>query len=91
MSVTLVMPGFLKQFPEVDPAVTSFASLNKGVMTALLELGAFIGALMAGFTADRWSRKVAIAIGVVWFIIGSTLQTASFGLAQLIVGRRSLS
>lgn len=87
MSVTLVMPGFLKQFPEVDPAVTSSASLNKGVMTALLELGAFIGALMAGFTADRWSRKVAIAVGVVWFIIGSVLQTASYGLAQLIVGR----
>lgn len=27
------------------------------IMTALLELGAFIGALQAGFVADKYSRK----------------------------------
>lgn len=30
------------------------------IMTALLELGAFIGALQAGFVADKFSRKRAI-------------------------------
>lgn len=29
-------------------------------MTALLELGALIGALQAGFVADKYSRKSAI-------------------------------
>lgn len=81
------MPDFLRQFPEIDSNVTSSASLNKGIMTALLELGAFMGALIAGFVADRYSRKASIAVGVVWFVIGSTLQTASFQLAQLIMGR----
>lgn len=81
------MPDFLKQFPEVDSKVTSAAAFNKGIMTALLELGAFIGALMAGFVADRYSRKASIAVGITWFVIGSTLQTASFQLAQLIVGK----
>lgn len=31
-------------------------------MTALLELGAFIGALQAGFVADKYSRKKAIGL-----------------------------
>lgn len=34
--------------------------LTRSIMTALLELGAFIGALLAGFVADRYSRKKAI-------------------------------
>lgn len=32
------------------------------IMTALLELGAFIGALQAGFVADKYSRKKAIGL-----------------------------
>ncbi|BEI82216.1 hypothetical protein CcaverHIS002_0300840 [Cutaneotrichosporon cavernicola] len=87
VSIVLVMPNFLHQFPEVDETVTSAAALNKGIMTALLELGAFMGAIMAGFVADRYSRKASIAVGLTWFVIGSTLQTASFQLAQLIIGR----
>jgi MFS family permease len=29
-------------------------------MTALLQLGAFVGAAMSGFFADRYSRKASI-------------------------------
>ncbi|GFZ51342.1 hypothetical protein JCM24511_09102 [Saitozyma sp. JCM 24511] len=87
LSVTLVMPQFLAQFPEIDTSVTSGAGLNKGVMTALLELGAFIGALLAGFFADRYSRRASIGLGLVWFVIGSIIQTTSFQFAQLLVGR----
>jgi len=31
-------------------------------MTALLELGAFLGAIIAGFVADKWSRKFSIGM-----------------------------
>lgn len=34
------------------------------IMTALLELGAFIGALQAGFVADKYSRKKAISLSL---------------------------
>ncbi|OCF40875.1 monosaccharide transporter [Kwoniella heveanensis CBS 569] len=87
LSISLTMPQFLAQFPETDPSANSSASLNKGVMTALLELGAFLGALSAGWIADKWSRKMSIVIGSVWFVIGSILQASAHTFAQLVVGR----
>lgn len=81
------MPQFQHTFPETDSKVNSAAAFNKGIMTALLELGAFLGAIMSGFVADRYSRKWCIAFGSVWFIIGSVIQASSYGFAQLVVGR----
>ncbi|BEI83932.1 hypothetical protein CcaverHIS002_0405360 [Cutaneotrichosporon cavernicola] len=87
LSIVLTMKQFLGVFPETDINVTSKAGLNKGVMTALLELGAFLGAFMSSFVADRYSRKMSIVFGSVWFVIGSILQAASYSFAQLVVGR----
>ena len=53
----------------------------------MLELGAFVGAIQAGFLADKYSRKITLFIGLIWFIIGSTIQTASFNYATLVAGR----
>nr|XP_019001274.1 uncharacterized protein I203_05979 [Kwoniella mangroviensis CBS 8507]OCF64735.1 hypothetical protein I203_05979 [Kwoniella mangroviensis CBS 8507] len=86
-SIILVMPKFLGDFPAIDEASSSAASFNKGLMTAMLELGAFLGAILVGFVADKYSRKVSIGVGLAWFAVGSTIQTASFSVAQLIVGR----
>lgn len=42
VSITLVMPQFLEQFPEVSEQAAG-AGFKKGLMTAILELGAFLG------------------------------------------------
>lgn len=42
VSITLVMPQFLEQFPDVSPTAPG-AGFKKGLMTAILELGAFLG------------------------------------------------
>ncbi|TVY76071.1 hypothetical protein LSUE1_G007891 [Lachnellula suecica] len=42
VSITLVMPQFLEHFPQVDPTASG-AGFKKGLMTAMIELGAFIG------------------------------------------------
>lgn len=42
VSITLVMPQFLDDFPEVSPTASG-AGFLKGLMTAMIELGAFLG------------------------------------------------
>jgi len=58
-----------------------------GLMTAMLELGALAGALLAGTFADRYSRKVSIFSACVIFCVGSLLQCGAHSLGQLIWGR----
>lgn len=36
------MPQFLDQFPEINPTNTG-SSFRKGLLTAMIELGAFLG------------------------------------------------
>lgn len=50
---------------------------KKGMLTAILELGAMVGAIMAGPIADRWSRKYSISGWCVLFIIGTIIQVAA--------------
>jgi MFS family permease len=56
-------------------------------MTAMLELGAFFGSLMAGYLADKYSRRSSIAIGLGWFGLGSLVQTGSMRYETLVLGR----
>lgn len=49
--------------------------------------GSLVGALASSFLADRLSRKIAIQIAALIWIIGSILQTASNGVPLLCVGR----
>jgi predicted MFS family arabinose efflux permease len=52
----------------------------------MLELGALIGALFAGWMADKLSRKYSIVVAVSVFTIGSILQTAAVEYAMLTAG-----
>ncbi|KAJ5106599.1 hypothetical protein N7456_003274 [Penicillium angulare] len=81
VSITLVMPQFLDSFPEVS-ADASGSGFKKGLMTAVLELGAFIGAMNQGWIADKISRKWSIFAGGCVFLLGGALQTGanSFGM-----------
>lgn len=86
VSVVLVMPQFLSRFTRVSETASG-AGFWKGLLTAMIELGALIGALNQGWIADKMSRKYSIIVAVVVFTVGSILQTASVDYAMLIVGR----
>ncbi|TVY52323.1 Myo-inositol transporter 1 [Lachnellula cervina] len=62
-------------------------SSEKELITSITSGGAFIGAIAAGLTADRFGRKGAIYMGCLLFIIGAVLQAAAYSLAQMTVGR----
>ncbi|KAI4729199.1 general substrate transporter [Aureobasidium sp. EXF-10728] len=86
ISVTLTMDIFLERFYEIADGYPS-ASFNKGLMTAMITLGALIGAANAGWLADKYSRRYSIGIAVVVFTIGSALQVGSIAYAMLVVAR----
>ncbi|ATY60584.1 General substrate transporter [Cordyceps militaris] len=86
ISVILVMDQFLYRFGEVSDTAPG-AGFYKGLMTAMITLGAFIGAMNQGWLADAYSRKYSIMIAVVIFTIGSALQTAAVNYPMLVAAR----
>jgi MFS family permease len=59
----------------------------QGTVTSLFIIGALVGCLFTGVSNGRWGRLTITHIGSVILSIGATLQAASFGVPQLIVGR----
>jgi MFS family permease len=80
------MAHFLDRFPEVGNDAPG-AGFKKGLMTAMITLGAFIGAINQGWIADWISRKRSLMVAVVVFVIGSAIQTGAIDYTMLVIGR----
>ncbi|EON67287.1 hypothetical protein W97_06540 [Coniosporium apollinis CBS 100218] len=63
------------------------AAHEKELITSLCSGGAFVGAIIAGLTADKYGRKAAIYLDCVLFTIGAIIQGAAYSMAQMAVGR----
>ncbi|KAF1979344.1 general substrate transporter [Bimuria novae-zelandiae CBS 107.79] len=93
MGGLLTLPSFLKHFPEIDtahpPAGTtqSYTSTIQGITVGAYTLGCFFGAVATIWLGNMLGRKRTIFVGSSIMIIGAILQTSSYGLPQLIVGR----
>ncbi|KAF4767365.1 hypothetical protein HAV15_009197 [Penicillium sp. str.  len=86
VSVILVMDQFLTEFPRIDEGNPG-SGFAKGLLTAMIELGALIGAFNQGWIADKISRRYSILVAVAIFTLGSVLQTAAYGYPMLTVAR----
>ncbi|KAI1823294.1 sugar transporter [Xylaria intraflava] len=85
----LVMPSFQSHMGDYDPLDPSADQTKKGWLTAILELGAWIGTLMSGPIAEILSRKYGVLIAVSVFMIGVVIQaTAQTGGHNVILGGR---
>ncbi|KAI1834815.1 hypothetical protein DTO006G1_3357 [Penicillium roqueforti] len=71
---------FLETFG--NPGVTI-----QGQIVATYDIGCIIGTLVTMFAGDKLGRRRTILIGCCILIVGAILQTASYSLAQMIVGR----
>lgn len=63
------------------------SSSEKELITSLCSGGAFIGAIIAGLTADQYGRKIAIYVGCALFTIGAIVQGAAYSIGQMAAGR----
>lgn len=84
VSIILVIDQFLHVFPRVALNAGG-ADFWKGLLTAMIELGAVMGAFNQGWIAEKISRRYSIVVAVCFFITGSILRTASVAYAMLIV------
>ncbi|KAF2204556.1 sugar transporter [Delitschia confertaspora ATCC 74209] len=57
------------------------------IITAIYDIGCFLGALAAFTIGERMGRKKTILIGTTILAIGAALQTSSFSVAHMLVGR----
>jgi MFS family permease len=62
---------------------------KKGWLTAILELGAWLGTLLSGFLAEVLSRKYGVIVACVVFILGVIIQATaiSAGHNAILAGR----
>ncbi|KAL9107690.1 MAG: hypothetical protein Q9187_008391, partial [Circinaria calcarea] len=96
MGGVLGMPYFIRlytglPYPDPDDAVAKKAfhlsARDQSLTTSILSAGTFFGAIIAGDIADFIGRRMTIIAGCVVFSVGGILETASTGLAVMVVGR----
>ncbi|KAI1074826.1 putative hexose transport-related protein [Whalleya microplaca] len=91
-SGVLEMPAFKTHMGEYDPIDPLADQAKKGWLTAILELGAWIGTLLSSFLAEAISRKYGVLVAVIVFIIGVVIQaTAQSGGADVILAGRFIT
>ncbi|OHE91507.1 hypothetical protein CORC01_13203 [Colletotrichum orchidophilum] len=83
----LAMPSFEKHMDEYTKNPT-----QKGWLTSILELGAWLGAILSGFIAEVCSRKYGVLIATGVFILGVIVQITSIsGGHESILGGRFIT
>ncbi|KAE8149168.1 general substrate transporter [Aspergillus avenaceus] len=58
-----------------------------GAVVSMHDIGCFFGAMSTGSLADRYGRERMLTIASLVFVIGAVVQTASYTVVQIIIGR----
>lgn len=74
---------FLQLHNLVGPSKTNLLA----TVTAIYDIGCFVGALIAFTIGERLGRKKAIIMGTVIMSVGTLIKCTSYSLAQMFVGR----
>jgi sugar porter (SP) family MFS transporter len=71
---------FLSTFNNPSPTM-------QGQIVSTFDIGCILGALMTIFVGDILGRRKIIALGCSFVIVGGTIQSSSYSIAQMLVGR----
>lgn len=88
------MKTFVSHFKDINlnnveegTPIYSKRSINQGITVGAYNLGCFLGACFTIFVGNALGRRRTIMMGCTIMMIGAILQSTSFTLAHLIVGR----
>ncbi|EMT72647.1 general substrate transporter [Fusarium oxysporum II5] len=76
----VTQPSFLDAIGNPSPSFL-------GLIVALYNIGCLAGCIVASLVGNKWGRRKIIIWGCVIMIAGGIIQSATYGAAQLIVGR----
>jgi MFS family permease len=79
----VVTEDFLVVHDLVGPTKTKTLS----TVTAIYDVGCFLGSILAFIVSERLGRKKSILLGTTVMAVGTILQASSYSLAQMFVGR----
>ncbi|KAL4729736.1 hypothetical protein ACLX1H_004160 [Fusarium chlamydosporum] len=82
-SGVVVTQDFLKLHNLVGPTKTNLLA----TVTAIYDIGCFVGAVIAFTVGETLGRKKAILLGTVIMSLGTVIKVSSYSLPQMIVGR----
>ncbi|GFF40254.1 sugar transporter STL1 [Aspergillus udagawae] len=82
-SGVVVTEDFLVVHDLVGPTKTKTLS----TVTAIYDVGCFLGSILAFIVSERLGRKKSILLGTTIMAVGTILQASSYSLAQMFVGR----
>ena len=77
----------LNFFAQMEPWYSGTTGLRQGLLTAILELGAWLGALINGWLADAVGRRVTVVIACVVFTVGVIVQACTVNKDFVLAGR----
>jgi len=82
----LSMPAFTNR---LEPYYSGATGVRQGLLTAILELGAWVGVLLNGWLADATGRRISVVIAAVVFAVGVIIQAATpeHGKDYILAGR----
>lgn len=79
----VISSNYLETHNLVGPAKTTLL----GTITAIYDVGCFLGAMFAFWIGERLGRKKTILLGTSIMLIGAVLQTSSFSVGQMMTAR----
>ncbi|KAJ5273083.1 hypothetical protein N7478_008208 [Penicillium angulare] len=82
-SGVVISQDFLRLHDLQGPSKTTLL----GTVTAIYDIGCFLGSLFASWLGERLGRRNTVLVGTTVMSIGALLQASSYSLGQIITGR----
>lgn len=76
-----------KDFLEIHDLVGPSKTNTLATVTAIYDIGCFVGAIIAFTVGERFGRKKSVLIGTAIMTVGTLIKCTSFSLPQMITGR----